>query len=455
MKIRGFRIEPGEIEAVLAAHPAVAQAAVVAREDAPGETGGWSPTWCPAGAGEPTAGCRARPRGSFAAGRLPEYMVPAAVVVLDALPLTANGKLDRRALPAPDSRPAAGAGGGARRPRARRSCAGRSPRCSACRRSGVDDDFFDLGGHSLLATRLVSRVRAVLGAGGAGAGAVRGADGGRAGRRGWTRRGRRRGRRWPRGRGRSGCRCRSRSSGCGSSTSWRARARPTTSRSRCGCPGELDAGGAAARRCATWSAGTRCCARCSRRPTGEPYQQVLAAGELDWRLPVTSTVAAGGAATRAVAGGGGARRSTWRAEIAAAGVAVRAAAPGEHVLVLVVHHIAGDGWSMGAAGAGPVGRVRGAAARARRRSGSRCRCSTPTTRCGSASCSATRTTRTACWPRQVAYWRRGAGRGAGGAGAAGRPAAPGGGQPPRATGAADVPGRRARAAARRWPAARA
>ena len=102
VKIRGFRVEPGEVEAVLAGLPGVAQAVVTAREDAPG-TGGWSATCVPGRDRGRAAGTGwRRRRASTPPARLPEYMVPSAVVVLEALPLTPNGKLDRAALPAPD-----------------------------------------------------------------------------------------------------------------------------------------------------------------------------------------------------------------------------------------------------------------------------------------------------------------------------------------------------------------
>ncbi|MCS0637479.1 amino acid adenylation domain-containing protein [Streptomyces sp. LP05-1] len=159
VKIRGFRIELGEIEAALAAHPGVADAAVVVREDTPGDkrlvgyavpATGREHTLTPAELREHT-------------GRdLPVHMVPSAVVVLDRLPLTSNGKLDRKALPAPD-RPAGKTGGRApRTPREEQLCA-IFAEVLGLAKVGVEDNFFDLGGHSLLAVRLAARVRDALG----------------------------------------------------------------------------------------------------------------------------------------------------------------------------------------------------------------------------------------------------------------------------------------------------
>ena len=157
VKVRGFRIELGEVESVLAGLPGVAQAAVAVREDRPGDRRLAGYVVPAAGAVMDTAGLRA------ACGRvLPGYMVPAAVVLVQALPLTASGKLDRRALPVPEY---AAAGGGRAPANAReRALCEVFAQVLGLDRAGLDDSFFDLGGDSLLATRLISRVRAVLGA---------------------------------------------------------------------------------------------------------------------------------------------------------------------------------------------------------------------------------------------------------------------------------------------------
>ncbi len=157
VKVRGFRIEPGEIETVLRAHPGVRAAIVVAREDSPGER---RLVAYLAADGEPPSAdeLRARLRAS-----LPEHMVPAAFVVLDALPLTRNGKLDRAALPAPER--AGGARGWAPpRTPTEEVLAGIWTEVLGVEGVDADDDFFALGGHSLLATRVASRVRSALGA---------------------------------------------------------------------------------------------------------------------------------------------------------------------------------------------------------------------------------------------------------------------------------------------------
>jgi amino acid adenylation domain-containing protein len=201
IKIRGFRVEPGEVQAVLAGHPAVAQAAVVVREDVPGDkrlvayivpadagrharrgsSGDGSVREERAGSSGDASGAAPRrregasPQASDAVGgametivrrfaeeTLPAHMVPAAVVELGALPLTGNGKLDRAALPEPDRAAAATAGTEPANAREAALC-GAFAEILGLPAVGVQDDFFMLGGHSLLATRLVSRVRVLLG----------------------------------------------------------------------------------------------------------------------------------------------------------------------------------------------------------------------------------------------------------------------------------------------------
>ncbi|MFB8266173.1 amino acid adenylation domain-containing protein, partial [Streptomyces sp. NPDC055955] len=155
VKIRGFRIELSEVEAALAAQPGVRQAAVVVREDRPGDQRLVGYT-IPA----PGQELEAQELRRGTARTLPDYMVPAAIVVLDALPLSPNGKLDRRALPAPDL--SSTTGRAPRTPREETLCA-LFGEVLGLEQVSIDDSFFDLGGHSLLATRLISRIRTTEG----------------------------------------------------------------------------------------------------------------------------------------------------------------------------------------------------------------------------------------------------------------------------------------------------
>ncbi|HZG41362.1 MAG TPA: amino acid adenylation domain-containing protein, partial [Longimicrobium sp.] len=151
VKVRGFRIELGEIEAALRQAPGVADCVVMARA----ETGEQRLVAYVVGDAEAEA-LRAHVRRS-----LPEYMVPSAFVALDALPLTPNGKLDRKALPAPELASAEEKHVAPRTP-VEEVLAGIWAEVLRLERVGVEESFFDLGGHSLLATGVVSRVRQVL-----------------------------------------------------------------------------------------------------------------------------------------------------------------------------------------------------------------------------------------------------------------------------------------------------
>ncbi len=156
VKLRGFRIEMGEVESALAACPGVRQARAIVREDEPGDKR--LVAYVVAEAGMEVSGGALREHLS---ARLPGYMLPSAYVVLDHLPLNANGKVDRRALPAPER--AAGEGYTAPRTPAEEVLAAIWAEVLHRDRVGVEDGFFDLGGHSLLATQVISRARQAFG----------------------------------------------------------------------------------------------------------------------------------------------------------------------------------------------------------------------------------------------------------------------------------------------------
>lgn len=155
VKIRGFRIELGEIENTLASYPGITQAVVLVREDTPG-----NPQLVGYVASENHSEINIAGLHTFASERLPDYMLPAAVVHMERFPLTINGKLDKRSLPAPTfihsqtRRP----------PRTAQEeiLVGLFTEVLGCKSIDIDDNFFMLGGHSLLAMRLIARITSVL-----------------------------------------------------------------------------------------------------------------------------------------------------------------------------------------------------------------------------------------------------------------------------------------------------
>ncbi|HEU0079734.1 MAG TPA: non-ribosomal peptide synthetase, partial [Longimicrobiaceae bacterium] len=156
--IRGFRIEPGEIEAALLEHPALLDAVVVARDDGAGGRR-------LAAYASPAAGAEAPRPAELRAHlkeRLPEYMIPASFTVLEALPLTSNGKVDRRALPDPELAADADAYVAPATP-TEETLAAIWAEVLKLERVGARDEFFALGGHSLMATRVIARAREAFG----------------------------------------------------------------------------------------------------------------------------------------------------------------------------------------------------------------------------------------------------------------------------------------------------
>jgi acyl-coenzyme A synthetase/AMP-(fatty) acid ligase/acyl carrier protein len=158
VKIRGFRIEVGEIEAQLLRHAGVKEAVVLAREDAPGDK-----RLIAYVVGQEGQECTAEQLRGHLLALLPEYMVPSGYVRLERLPLTANGKLDRQALPAPDQSAVVSREYEAPQGEIESAIAQIWQELLKLERVGRQDNFFELGGHSLMAVQLVSRLRQELG----------------------------------------------------------------------------------------------------------------------------------------------------------------------------------------------------------------------------------------------------------------------------------------------------
>jgi acyl carrier protein len=158
VKIRGFRIELSEIEATLGQHPAVEEVVVLACEDTPGNR-----QLVAYIVADHSCCVSSEELREFIRASLPEYMVPTAFVMLEAIPLTRNGKVDRRALPAPDhARPDLKGAFIAPRSEAEKVVAKLWANILNIEQVGVYDNFFNLGGHSLMATRIIFRLRDIF-----------------------------------------------------------------------------------------------------------------------------------------------------------------------------------------------------------------------------------------------------------------------------------------------------
>ena len=155
VKIRGFRIELGEIQAVLSRHPNISETVVIAREDVPGDKR------LVAYVVSRQEQLQSSDLRSFLKEGLPNYMIPSAFVFLDTMPLTPNGKVDKRALPAPSFEGSEAEYVGSKTP-TEEKVARIWKEVLNLERVGVNDNFFDLGGHSLLATQIISRIRQSL-----------------------------------------------------------------------------------------------------------------------------------------------------------------------------------------------------------------------------------------------------------------------------------------------------
>ncbi|MEU8541947.1 amino acid adenylation domain-containing protein [Streptomyces sp. NPDC048717] len=340
VKIRGFRIEPREIEAVLERHPGVGRAAVLVREDRPGERGLVAYAVPAAGVTDAVAasavGDLAAELAAHARRALPDYMVPFVVVLPDGLPLTPHGKIDRAALPVPAARP------GSRPPGtpAERLLCDLFAEVLGVPVVGADDDFFALGGHSLLAIRLANRLREELDAGiglravfesPTPAGLAERFGGGSAGDGGSALRPRPRGdvlppsfsqlRFWLQG-----------------EMAQDAASHSITIALRLTGPLDTGALSAALRDVVGRHESLRTVFPVT---DGSPRQRVLEPGDFDVQLPVRDVAPTDMAAAVAAASDHAfdlARETPLRAELLSC-------APGEHVLAVTIHHIAFDGWS--------------------------------------------------------------------------------------------------------------